>query len=183
VDIPKINPKLYVPIGIGISLFVSEFVLGWLSLILVLIPMIFVVALIIGFVAGNLEDGFMAYFFTLIIGSIIGGLILVVALFPAWLGPGRIDLEALAVLFFIAPFLAMSGSSTLLNGFAFTEYVLITFIFAPGLYFLSFGFVAIGAKISERRRNEQVETNEEAKTEASEVIEHEEIVLGTDSTN
>jgi len=39
VDIPKINPKLYVPIGIGISLFVSEFVLGWLSLILVLIPM------------------------------------------------------------------------------------------------------------------------------------------------
>lgn len=154
VDIPKIDQKLYVPIGVGISIFVSEFVFGWLSFILVLIPMIFVVALIIGFLGGNFEDGFMAYFFTLIIGNIIGGLILAVVLFPAWLGPGRIELEALAGLFIIAPFLAMSGSSTLLNGYAFTEFVFITFIIAPVLYFFSFGFVALGVKISEYMQNE-----------------------------
>jgi hypothetical protein len=178
-EIPKLDPKLKVPIIVGVLVFVSEFIFGWLSFILIVIPMILVLGFIVGYLAGGVEESVVSLVITLIVGNIIGAAIVAMVLFPSWLGPGRIDLEALAIIFFITPFYASTGASTLLNGFAMNEAFLITFLSAPGLYFFSFGFAAIGGKLNERMHTGNVGYNEsEASTESEQ-----EVVLEVNSTN
>ncbi len=182
-DIMKFYKNFKRPIYVGVAIFATEFALGWLSFILVIIPMIFVLALIVGYFVDTIEDSIVVYSIVLIIGNLLGGLILAIVLFPSWLGPGRIDLGVLGVLFFIAPFMAMSGASTMLNGFALTEFTLIIFLIAPVLYFFSFGFAAVGSRIGNRLRNEELENAEETVKDISTLTKEEESIFSIDSTN
>ena len=186
-NIPTLNPKLKAPIGIGILIFVSDFVLGWLSFILIVFPMIFVLALVVGFYTDSIEDSIMAYLIVLVIGNLVSGAIVAIVLYPGWLGSGIIDLYALAALFIITPFLAMTGTSTLLNGFAFNEFFLITFIIAPALYFFSFGFAAIGFKINKYLGNETDDTSDLQDSgfpkEIPDGTDDHEVVIESNSTN
>jgi hypothetical protein len=160
VETPEIFQKYKIPFVIGISIFVSDFAIGWSSFLLGWIPMIFVLGLIIGILTGNNDDGIGVFGLTLVIGNIIAGLIMAIVLAPTWIS-GGIDFAALTMLFFIAPFYAVSGLSSALTGFAITELLLIYFIIAPGLYLFSFGFFAIGGRIGNYWRDETEVTLEE----------------------
>jgi len=121
--------------------------------------MIFILAIIIGLKVEKSDDSIGVFGITLIFGSIISGAIMTIALAQTWISGG--NPANFAIVFFAAPFLAVSGSTSLLNGFAITESGLISLIFAPILYFLAFTFVAIIGSIREYLRDGSEDTLEE----------------------
>jgi hypothetical protein len=160
VETPEIFQKYKIPFAIGISIFVSEFALGWSNFLLGWFPMIFVLGLVIGILTGDTDDGIGVFGLTLVIGNLLGVLIMAIVLAPLWLS-GGVDFVALAMMFILAPFYAVTGLSSALTGFALTEFILAYFIVAPGLYLFSFGFFVIGGRIGDYRRDETEETLEE----------------------
>ena len=158
-DTPEIIHKYRVQYIIGISIFVSDFLIAWSSSSLGFKSMIFILAIIIGLKVEKSDDSIGVFGITLIFGSIISGAIMTIALAQTWISGG--NPANFAIVFFAAPFLAVSGSTSLLNGFAITESGLISLIFAPILYFLAFTFVAIIGSIREYLRDGSEDTLEE----------------------
>lgn len=185
-----IYEKLLVPILIGIIIFVSDFAIGWLSMISGWIPMIFVLALITGFMAGSIEDGLGAFIAILVIGNIIGAFMLPF-LWPAAVPAGGVSVEDIPALFIIAPFYAVHRWLLIIvPGTTPFDAIFGSFLLAPGLYLLSLGFIAIGGRIAEYVRDEPDDTSElqssgfpGSKIVTSEGMELEETVYGTNSTN
>ena len=188
---PHIGEKQLNAILIGTSLFVLDFILGWLRYVTAWVPMIFVLALIIGLIAGNIEDGTGALLITLIIGTVIGAFLLPFLWPPASPSGTGITLEGIVGLFIFAPAYAVRGWLMPLVSNSFDEVVLVSVLAAPGFYFLSFGFAAIGGKIAEYLWAEPEDTsdlqesgfpkNDESKT--PDEPKKQDIVIESNSTN
>ena len=156
----EIGQKQKIAILIGTSIFVTDFATGWLSYITAWIPMVFVLALVIGILAGNIEDGAGALILTLIIGNVIGAFLLPLVWSSVGSSGAGISLEGIVGLLIFAPAYAMRGWLLSVGSVPFDEAVLASFIAAPGLYLLSFVFVAIGGRIAEYMRNEPEDTSD-----------------------
>jgi len=134
---------------VGLALFLTDFVFGWLTFLCGPIPVIFIMAIIIGVVAG--EHGG-AVFATMItwIGGILIGILIAPIVFVGDLNPD----QSILGLFFFVFFYSLRGLysyqvegniiEVIVTGLA---YFLLMLIFTPVLYLFSFAFAPIGVVI------------------------------------
>ena len=173
----RLDPKLNLPIAVGTTIFITDYIFGWLSFILGPFPMLFVLSIIIGILTRKIDDAIVVTVISFVIG--IGVCALVT---PFILGVVLNSPEDILSLLFITgvyatrgPLLFTTGLSVLNEGF------LLYFLVAPLQYFLAPGFCAFGVVIGERLRKESVENDEESLIPMS--TEQEKMLHGTDSTN
>lgn len=179
--------RLLIPIVVGVTLFVTDYAIGWLTLISGPIPVIFIIAFIIGLLAGNVEDALGTTFVTIIIGIPLAALIT-----PFIMSDIVVSEAALLILMFIVvPAYTMRGTITALFGISlYGDGLFLHLMMAFTLYPIMFVFSALGGKLGEYLRNEPDDTSElqnsgfhESMSADSEVNEQEETYHRADSTN
>ncbi|TFG27014.1 hypothetical protein EU527_19065 [Candidatus Thorarchaeota archaeon] len=140
---------------IGVCLFLSDFVTGWLTSISAGIPVIFIMAIIIGIIAGTVTNGLFATALTWIISIPLGILIAPVVL-PEYIGPDA-DLFVLAI---FVPLWALRGTFNYQSEGNFLEtiiaglgYLVIIIFIGPVIYVVSVTFGILGGVIGKLLRN------------------------------
>lgn len=185
-----LDSKYIFPIVIGTSIFFTDYLYGWLTLILGPIPMIFVLAFIVGILAGNVEDATIDIIVSLVIGvgicAVFTPFVLEVGAYEALTIP---DLLFQAVIYSTrGPFLFFT------NVVVIGDAIFWVLLFTPFQYFFAPGFAGIGGRIREIHRNEEEEDPLEkmllsskfpknVQRKSSDEPEHQEIELDNISTN
>jgi len=141
---------------VGLTVFLTDFVFGWLTFLSGPIPVIFIMAIIIGLVAGT-HPG--AVFATLItwIGGILIGILIAPIVFADIMNPDQ-TLLGLFLFVFIYPlrgFYTLSYEGNIVEVLVVgLVYLIMMLIVTPVLYLISFAFAPIGVVIGKfiRRR-------------------------------
>jgi len=148
--------EFFLAIIVGLTVFLTDFVFGWLTFLSGPIPVIFIMAIIIGLVAGT-HPG--AVFATLItwIGGILIGILIAPIVFADIMNPDQ-TLLGLFLFVFIYPlrgFYTLSYEGNIVEVLVVgLVYLIMMLIVTPVLYLISFAFAPIGVVIGKfiRRR-------------------------------
>ena len=149
---------------VGVTLFVSDLVLGWMTFLTGPIPVIIVIAIVIGIVAGKAGDAVWATFLTWILGILLGCLLAPVIFAEFWTGEGFLPMLPLIVMMWSTRGMVMDfqfeGNIFEVIAVA-AGLTIIWLVLTPMLYLMSFGVAAIsgfiGKKIHARLRFTQSE--------------------------
>jgi len=141
---------------VGLAVFLTDFIFGWLTFLSGPIPVIFIIAIIIGLVAGT-HPG--AVFATLItwIGGILIGVLIAPIVFVDVINPDQ-TLLGLFLFVFVYPlrgFYTLSYEGNIVEVLVMgIVYLILMLIVTPVLYLISFAFAPIGVVIGKfiRRR-------------------------------
>ena len=90
---------------VGVILFISDLLVGWMSFILGPIPVIFIIALVIGIIAGNVGDAVKATFLTWLLGILLGCLLAPVLFADLWSEDVFLPLLPLIIMMYMVSFL------------------------------------------------------------------------------
>ena len=142
-------------IVVGLSIFLTDFIFGWLTFLSSPIPVIFIIAIIIGLVAGT-HGGAIAATMITWIGGIIIGVLIAPIVFVGYINPDQ-DIVILIIFVFLY---SVRGFYTLTyEGNIFELLVvgllslIVMLIVTPVLYLFSFAFAPIGVVIGKFIRN------------------------------
>ena len=70
-----VSRMMLIAIIVGITLFVSDLVFGWMTFLSGPIPVIFVMTIIVGIIAGQVGDAVKATFLTWLLGILLSSLL------------------------------------------------------------------------------------------------------------
>ena len=149
------NREFLLAVIIGVTLFLSDFAIGWLTSITGRFPVIFIIALIIGIVAGKHVDGLLATALTWLV-SIPLGMAITPLVYSELISPD----VSLFGLFLFVPLWELRGTfnyqfegnfiEEVIVGFA---YLLIIIFIGPAIYVASLVFGLLGGSIGKLIRD------------------------------
>jgi len=141
---------------VGLAVFLTDFIFGWLTFLSGPIPVIFIIAIIIGLVAGT-HPGAVFFFFFTWIGGILIGVLIAPIVFVDVINPDQ-TLLGLVLFVFVYPlrgFYTLSYEGNIVEVLVMgIVYLILMLIVTPVLYLISFAFAPIGVVIGKfiRRR-------------------------------
>ncbi|MGY5880575.1 MAG: hypothetical protein RTV31_10000 [Candidatus Thorarchaeota archaeon] len=141
------NPKLIVPIVVGVILFVTDFTFGWLSLITGPVPMLFVIAIIIGILSPDIENTVWATIIAWITSVLVSSLVAITVL--GYVPSSNVPVFG-AMMYVIVH--SPHVSIEILYGADLNHAPFVHWMLAPMFYVFSFGFSALGGLLGKYLR-------------------------------
>jgi hypothetical protein len=135
---------------VGVILFISDLLVGWMSFILGPIPVIFIIALVIGIIAGNVGDAVKATFLTWLLGILLGCLLAPVLFADLWSEDVFLPLLPLIIMMWSTRgmFIGLEFEGNWIEALAVAAGLAILWlVVTPMLYMVSFLVAAIGGII------------------------------------
>ncbi|MGY5854901.1 MAG: hypothetical protein RTU92_15135 [Candidatus Thorarchaeota archaeon] len=161
-----VKRELLIAILVGVILFISDLVLGWMTFLTGPFPVIFVITIIVAIIAGRVGDAIWATFFTWLIGILIGCLFAPIIFAEFWTGEGFLPLLPLIIMMWSTRGLIIDYQfeGSIFEAMAVAAgLTIIWLVLTPMLYLMSFAVAAIsgfiGKKVHERLGLTQTESS------------------------
>ncbi|MGY5880577.1 MAG: hypothetical protein RTV31_10010 [Candidatus Thorarchaeota archaeon] len=153
----KKNKMILTAILVGVILFITDLVFGWITFLTGPFPMIFVITIVVGIIAGQVGDAVWATFLTWILGILLGCLLAPIIFAEFWTDDGFLPLLPLMIMMWSTRGIVVDYQfeGSIFEAIAVAAgLTIIWLVLTPGLYLFSFAVAAIsgfiGKKIHER---------------------------------
>jgi len=142
---------------VGVILFITDLIFGWMSFLAGPIPVIFIMAAIIGIFAGKISDAVFATLLTWVFGILLGCLLAPIIFAEFWSGEGFLPILPLIIMMWSTRGMVIDYQfeGTWIEAMAVAAgLTIIWLVLTPMLYLMSFVVAAIsgfiGKKVHER---------------------------------
>ncbi|MFW9844664.1 MAG: hypothetical protein ACFFEV_08815 [Candidatus Thorarchaeota archaeon] len=151
------NRMVLIATLVGITLFITDLVFGWITFLISPFPVIFVITIVVGIVAGRIPDAVWATFLTWVAGILLGCLLAPIIFAEFWTEDVFLPLLPLIIMLWSTRgmFIDFTFEGSIFEAMAVAAGMLIIWlVITPTLYLFSFGVAALsgflGRKIHEQ---------------------------------